>query len=466
MIRCLKISLFCSLLLLVNQYKAKACTIFISCDKNAVLVGNNEDYRPGTPTYLWSRAKAGGKFGYVFWGFEEQYPEGGMNEHGLFFDAAALPEPIPISRDPAKPDFEAYLVEPVLSKCRTVSEAIAFIQQYNLTWQEKAQIMIADKSGDYAIIHANYIIRSEAPVFALTNYALKAEQPSTFNCWRQQTAYQLLNHQAPTVDLMKETLCQTAQRSSDNATLYSQICDLKQGVIHLFQQHDFSKQVKIKLEDYLSKGSRDVPIASLFSKSIADTMSAYMLSHNKEEAIGYYKHLKQNDSISFNFSEKELDLLGYRLIDSGKLSDAISIFHLNLKNFPDSDRAKSSLANAYLLNHSFEKADSLYREAAKINPRNIYVGLFGTEGGEVTFRVNGMPGAGRIALIGSFTDEEESAEYFIKQENGWILKKHLAPGEYTYKFLVDDTYWMEDPDNKMHIKVRDWYNSRLIVRKD
>ncbi len=456
--------LVCTLAVGVTGHAAVACTIFIACDKHTVLVGNNEDFTPGTPTFLWVRPPQAEKAGYVFWGFEEKYPEGGMNDAGLFFDAAALPEKIAIKKDPEKPDFDGYLVETVLSTCRTVPEAVALVQQYNLTWQEKAQIMIADKSGDYAIIHANYVIRKTDPLFALTNYALMGEQPANFSCWRRETVYQLLDHQQPTVARMKEALSQTTQKSSDNATLYSQICDLKQGVIHLFQQHDFSQHVTLRLADYLTQGKKDLRIASLFPTRIADTLHAYLQTHTIAETITHYHTLKQENGAAFDFAEDELDRLAYRLIDEGRSADALILLQLNLENFPDADRAKASLANGYLLNGNAERADSLYREAATINPNNNYVGLFGQTSGQVNFQIKGMPGAKKIALVGSFTDNGMPEELLTREGDTWSYRKTLPAGRYTYKFLVDDTYWMEDPGNRVHTKVQDWYDSTLIVR--
>ena len=137
---------------------ASACTIFIMANGQTVLVGNNEDYKPSLNSYLWVRPAAQKKHGYVFWGFEEKYPEGGMNEKGLFYDVAALPEKVNLVRDRGKTDLEGYIVEKVRQECSTVEEVIRLISKYNLTWYEKAQVMVADKSGGYAIFNASYIL--------------------------------------------------------------------------------------------------------------------------------------------------------------------------------------------------------------------------------------------------------------------------------------------------------------------
>ncbi|MBD8347982.1 carcinine hydrolase/isopenicillin-N N-acyltransferase family protein [Dysgonomonas sp. HGC4] len=452
------------IVLALYMHSIDACTIFIASNGKSTFVGNNEDYVPGVNSYLWVRPAENNKYGYVFWGFEEMYPEGGMNEYGLFFDAAALPEKIAIVKDSSKPDYEGYLVEKILSSCYTVEEAVQLLQSFNLTWQEKAQIMVADKNGDYAVIHANYIIRKKDPLFVLTNYSLQNKATLSTNCWRRETAYELLNSKALTTGLIKEVLLETAQKASDNATVYSQVCDLRNGTIQVYQNHDFSISKEIKVKDILDNGKQDLTIKSLFPLSIADTLSVYLQDKTKEETIGYYKYLRENDKGSFNFSESELDRLGYELIDSSRISEAIAIFKLNWEYFPESDMVHASLANAYLVNKEYNNADQLYSITREMNPHNIYVGLFGGNDGEVTFRIRGLSGAKKIVLVGTFNNNDTQSDMFEKQGNDWVYKTKLPKGEYTYKLYVDDMYWMEDPDNKLHKNQGEWWDSLLIVR--
>lgn len=445
-----------------------ACTIFVASNGKSTFVGNNEDYKPDANSYLWIRPaennNANNKYGYVFWGFEEHYPEGGVNEYGLFFDAAALPQKIAIIKDPTKPDFEGYLVEKILSSCRTVEEAIQLFQSFNLTWQEKAQIIVADQSGDYAVIHANYIIQKKEPLFVLTNYSLQDNATASTNCWRRETAYEVLSSKPLTSGLIKEALSKTAQRSSDNATVYSQICDLKNGIIQVYQNHDFSTSKEIKLTEILRKGKQDIAINSLFPASIADTLKAYLQNNTIQETITLYKSLRENNKGTYNLSESELDKLGYQLIDSTRIYDAIAIFKLNLQYFPKSDMAYASLGNAYLINKDYNNADQLYSKAQEINPQNIYTGLFDGKNGEVTFRIKGMSGAKKIALVGTFNNNDTQSAIFERLGDNWVYTTKLPKGEYTYKLYVDDIYWMEDPDNKLHKNQGEWWDSFLIIR--
>ncbi len=80
---------FVLVVLVVTPTAALACTIFTAADEDTVLAGNNEDWKSEN-TRIWFTPAKDGKYGGVFFGFRNGYPQGGMNEKGLFYDWAAL----------------------------------------------------------------------------------------------------------------------------------------------------------------------------------------------------------------------------------------------------------------------------------------------------------------------------------------------------------------------------------------
>lgn len=61
-----------------------------------------------------------------------------------------------------------------------------------------------------------------------------------------------------------------------------------------------------------------------------------------------------------------------------------------------------------------------------------------------TFAMN-APDAQEVLLAGDFTQWRESAIPLKRRRNGdWEASVRLAPGIYSYRFLVDDT-WVDDP---------------------
>ena len=67
-----------------------ACTFFYAANSEMALAGNNEDYiNPFTK--VWFEPAENGKYGGVYFGFDNFFSQGGMNEKGLFFDVTAAP---------------------------------------------------------------------------------------------------------------------------------------------------------------------------------------------------------------------------------------------------------------------------------------------------------------------------------------------------------------------------------------
>ncbi|MBC3789233.1 carcinine hydrolase/isopenicillin-N N-acyltransferase family protein [Spirosoma utsteinense] len=466
------IRLFGSLLLAlwVGSYSGlRACTIFTASNGQTVLVGNNEDSSPTLKTYLWYHPARGGRHGFVSWGSEEKFPEGGMNEKGLFWDAAALMQAIPTVRDAKKPDFKGYFVAKALSECATVAQVIQLVQHYNLVWQERAQVLVADASGDYALIHANYIIRKsdrQKPYVAVTNFCLKHYHPGQSACYRYNAADSLLKQHPVSVSLFRMILAKAAQQAPDNATIYSQIADLKAGTFILYQRHHFDQGVTINLAAELKKGVHQVEIKRLFPQSVGEALEPVIAHGGIRRALAQYAQWHRESPGRYNFGEDELDGLGYRLLNTDHIADAIQIFALNQRSYPASDRILSSLASAYLVSGNKRTADSLYRQALQLSPANYVGNLFANQPqGLVSFRVNTLEYANKIKLVGSFNGWSTTANPFVRTPTGeWLCQLKLRPGVYHYTFLVGDDNWMTDPLNKLARKPDKYWQSVLIVQ--
>src|SRR5512141_974150 len=66
------------------------CTTFYGYDGQNALAGNNEDFI-NPLTYAWFIPASPGRFGRVYFGYDDFLPQGGLNDHGVFFDSQALP---------------------------------------------------------------------------------------------------------------------------------------------------------------------------------------------------------------------------------------------------------------------------------------------------------------------------------------------------------------------------------------
>jgi len=66
--------------------------------------------------------------------------------------------------------------------------------------------------------------------------------------------------------------------------------------------------------------------------------------------------------------------------------------------------------------------------------------------GNTTFTLAGHTDAEAVAVYGSFNNWIQTKNYCGKQGDGWICRLDLAPGKYTYRFLVDGI-GLNDPAN-------------------
>jgi 1,4-alpha-glucan branching enzyme len=65
---------------------------------------------------------------------------------------------------------------------------------------------------------------------------------------------------------------------------------------------------------------------------------------------------------------------------------------------------------------------------------------------DVEFKLS-APQACKVSVVGSFNNWTADAFMAKKDSKGnWTAKAKLEPGQYEYKFVVDNT-WMEDPNS-------------------
>jgi len=70
------------------------------------------------------------------------------------------------------------------------------------------------------------------------------------------------------------------------------------------------------------------------------------------------------------FNEITINSLGYKLMNQDRIKDAIQVFTLNTREFPDSFNVWDSLAESYLKSGNKELARKYYEKSLKINPDN------------------------------------------------------------------------------------------------
>lgn len=119
-------------------------------------------------------------------------------------------------------------------------------------------------------------------------------------------------------------------------------------------------------------------LRSRYYKSISSVLWHRYLKSGIDSTIQVYHELKAKNANEYNFSEAELNILGYQLLSMEKVNEAIEIFKLNIEQYPESSNVYDSLGETLEKNNKLEQAAENYKKAYNIgieqssNSLNVY----------------------------------------------------------------------------------------------
>ncbi len=375
------------LLLFLTELPILPCTIFNASKNGRVLAGNNEDLN-STDSRIWFYPPNEGKYGYVYVGFDSYGIQGGMNDRGLFFDYNAL-KFARMNPSPDKPGIKSWrgFVDKIMSECATVEDVINLLRNHNLAWWGPNQVMYADATGVSAVIGADKngdlsIVRKEGNYQVSTNFSLANPEfgSITYPCSRFEIATEMLASMTElTVDYFRKILAATHQEGT-NPTIYSNICDLTNKEIYLYNFHHYEEAVKFNLEEEFKKGEHSYEILSLFPRKIhaqrsfedaqGKKLSAVLFKTIEKEgleaAIKKFRDAKSESSPLAG----ELDALIFSLRIKGRAKEMLEVCKLYTQEFPNSLEGHKRLGDLYLWMGNRAAAVESYKRALELNPEN------------------------------------------------------------------------------------------------
>jgi dienelactone hydrolase len=135
-------------------------------------------------------------------------------------------------------------------------------------------------------------------------------------------------------------------------------------VIYAKDDHAVSQNAEDRLRRTVDwfRNIRTIPIGPEIGKTIRE--------QGTQAAIKQYYDLKKTKPDVYDFSERELNTLGYILLGEKRIKEAIEIFKLNVAMYPDAFNTYDSLGEAYLANNERELAIKNYRKSLELNPQN------------------------------------------------------------------------------------------------
>lgn len=366
------------------------CTIFNASKNGIVLAGNNEDLN-STDSRVWFYPPQEGKYGYVYVGFDSYGIQGGMNDQGLFFDYNAL-KFAKMNPSPEKPGIKSWraFVDKIMTECATVDEVVELLGKHNLGWWGPNQVMYADATGASAVIGADKqgglsAVRKKGVYQVSTNFSLANPEfgSITYPCYRYEIANQMLEQMGDlTVDYFRKILAAAHQEGS-NPTIYSNICDLTNKEIYIYNFHNYEDVAKLNLKEEFKKGEHSYEILSLFprknhaqkafeesqAKKLSQVLLQTIVTDGSEAAIKKFDEIK-ND---YSLVKGELDSLIFSLRIRGKGRDMLEMSKLYVREFPNSADGHKRLGDLYQWTGKRDLAVESYKRALELDPKNAEI---------------------------------------------------------------------------------------------
>lgn len=235
-------------------------TIFSIKQNENVYVGNNENGINPNSRYRIIPGKEG-RYGRIVFSFENKWALGGMNEKGLFFDWIwGSEESTTWEKNSLKKDHLGNLSEKILAECATVEEALKYYEEYNEPSFKTSFVALVDSSGQSAIVYweNNKLVMQKC--IGLCVWGLGGEK-IVEKCKK-------INGLIDEKEM--SNLLELAYQEKENPTLYSNLYDLKKGLVQLYYYHNYEEKIVLDLQEELKKGKHTVKLEDIFETQISE----------------------------------------------------------------------------------------------------------------------------------------------------------------------------------------------------
>ena len=273
--------------------------------------GNNEDFFWFEfSTYLRVVPKTDSTLAFIYFDYPfNNFPQGGVNEAGLFYDANAVKasEPKNAKAKVHTSETGRDLLLQMLGKCKSVHDAINLFDEYDMLIQG-AQVHLADRDGNKGIITTDSSWISYEDFQVSTNYDLSQKDDDYKKCWRYPIAYSMLKNSEPDFKLMGQICDSTSQRRGAH-TIYSNVHNLTTGEMWVYYGSDYENPYKTSFEELASLGDTTILFRDLFHEQTL--VKAYNISRKDgfQSAINFLDTLV--DSVE---REEKVKLLSLGLL--------------------------------------------------------------------------------------------------------------------------------------------------------
>ena len=229
-----------------------SCSMVKVTKKGITIVGNNED-QSNPNTRIWFETGKNGNYGVLYVGFDNLFPQGGMNEAGLVYDGFTQSNRAVIDTVGKLKMLSLDLQKKIMRECETVEQVKFLLSKYNISFLSSAVLRYVDKTGKYLYVDGDSLIIGNNNYFVQTNVRPYENK----KCWRLDKAKRILdNSYDASVNFIKMVMDSIHQETKWGGTLYSTVYDLNNGIVHLYHFYDYDTEVVFNLKEELKKGFR------------------------------------------------------------------------------------------------------------------------------------------------------------------------------------------------------------------
>lgn len=257
--------------LTVSSSVCYACSMCKITANGKTIVGNNEDtWRTGSK--IWFEQGNNGRYGAVYFGLNDGFPQGGMNESGLAFDGFAV-YPRTLHPQPGKKkitNHTAFLKE-ILQRCATAQEVKTFVNQYDRSIFNHSMLLFVDKTGEYVVVEVDTVMLGDQPTYLLANFCPSQTRPEDVKFDRYLRGVSFLKNNSLKASSEYGTALMQAMHECrprvGDGTAYTSIYDLQEGLVTLYFYHDYKHPRSFKLKDELAKPEHAWELTAMFPQN-------------------------------------------------------------------------------------------------------------------------------------------------------------------------------------------------------
>ncbi len=370
--------IFISLVFLFTGFNLLlGCTGFYISRGAKIFAGNNEDFDYPI-TKMWVVPASDVELGRIYFGYDDFLPQGGINEKGLFFDGFATGN-LPVNDVSDKPHYNKFFADirdEIMATCENVEDVIKLLGKYNLSGNglfENGMLFFGDAGGNSIVVDGLHIIMKTGDYQVVTNFHLYNHGEITDS--RFLTANRMLGKMKfPGIDECRDVL----DSVHVPLTLYSQVYDITNMKIYLYNFHKFSECRVFDIRELLEGGPAYFDIPDLFKYSEAYEafrekhldkryLAAFENRYNKDigkmidpEYLGRYKYLSYQepgaDKVNVNDS---LYLITVGINDKGIFFREDFSSRRQFRIFPQTHDLYFNLARAFRTDLVFKPGNEL-----------------------------------------------------------------------------------------------------------